>query len=302
MQQSIEEWYFDKNSPGKREISDQLGNKITLSKDKPIRVHAKSEESGGRVSGLAKDCYNVLGKNTLAMPEKSAADSLLSELVRSSELYLVNNNLLGEYSYLDLIDKGFKKYNLKSKIDIRIDILHGDQGYIAQLPFKEQHMAFEKCSDLKTNFNNFFFSISKAVRDRHIGLDKVSDVLSSVLPKYTSLWSRITFTTLNEEPLSGGRTRPEGTPLIFECENNSRPAIIELDFRPSGTDPLKSKVYIDAKELSEKEIADLIEALNELTKYNLYEVLQLFNIDSIDNLTSQGLQRLEPIAINYNIL
>ncbi len=301
MQQVIENWYFNKNSDNECEFTDQLGHKIILNKDKSIRIHAKSEESGGRVAGLNHDCYNIFGKNTLAMPEKSAADSLFSELTRSSELYLKENNFLGDYSYLNLIDQGFKKYDLKSKIDIRIDILHGDQGYIAQLPFKKQHEAFAECSDLKTNFNNFFFSISKAVRDGHIGLDKVKDILSMALPNYRSLWSRIRFTTLNEEPLSGGRTRPEGTPLIFGDENNLGPAIIELDFRPSGTDPLKSKVYIDAEKLSKEETTNLTEALSELPKYNLYDVLQLFGIHSIDDLTSQGLQRLKTIAINYNV-
>jgi len=37
--------------------------------------------------------------------------------------------------------------------------------------------------------------------------------------------------------------RPEGVPCVFKNKDGKVAFVIELDFRPSGTDPLKSKTY-----------------------------------------------------------
>jgi hypothetical protein len=282
MQQLVEKWYFNNSGEKNLEFKDQTGNLVQLDRSRKIRVHSKQEESGGRVAGMSKDCYSILGNKTLAMPEKSAPDSLISELVLSSTIYLKNNRKLsGEYLLTEMMDRVFSQYKLQSKIDSRIDILHGDQGSIALLPYDDQQKALEKAGEFKTNFNNFFFSLGKAVRDGELSTKQVGEIMKKVMPAFKSTWDCIDSMTLCEEPLSGGRTRPEGVPLTFKAKDGIKPLVTELDFRPSGTDPLKSKVYIDAEELSSKDRELIEEEFSNLTGYNLYPVLEHFAVETI---------------------
>jgi len=255
---------------------DQLGREITISRDKRVRIHSKQEESGGRVAGMNRPSFNLLGQSTLAMPEKSAADSLLSELAYSSKLFLHDKE---NYSFLKSNDRAFKKFGLRSKIDTRLDILHGDQGAIAKMSFKDKEAALSGALLNKTNFNNFFFSVANAVKQKNITRDKAVEILTSVLPKYADTWYCLDDITLAEEELSGTRTRPEGAPLIFKSKDGKVPLVTEFDFRPSGTDPLKSKIYYDAETAPDKN--DIKEYFEALTKYNLYDVLNYYSIEPV---------------------
>ena len=255
---------------------DQFEREIAIDRSKRIRIHSKQEERGGRVAGMNKPSYNLLGQSTLAMPEKSAADSLLSELIHSSRLFLENPE---NYSLLKFNDYAFKKFGLRSKIDVRLDILHGDQGVIAKMPFEDKKKALADALLNKNNFNNFFFSVASAVKYNNITKEKAIEIFTAVMPKYIDTWQALDEITLAEEKLSGGRTRPEGAPLVFKGKDNKIPMVTEFDFRPSGTDALKSKIYYDAKVAPDKKsIEDYFTAL---TGYNLYDVLRYYGIESV---------------------
>jgi hypothetical protein len=282
MQQLVEKWYFDQPELKEFEFQDQLGNKVQIDRTRAVRVHCKEEESGGRVAGMNNDCFSILGNKTLAMPEKSDPDSVFSELTLSSVLYLkTDTQMNGEYRLLGMMDRVFDLYHLKSKVDSRIDIMHGDQGSIALLPYADQQRALESAGDLKSNFNNFFFSLGQAVREGQISLEKVTEVLMKVVPSMAETWKCLNFITLCDEPLSAGRTRPEGVPMVFEAKDGRTPMVTELDFRPSGTDPLKSKIYIDAEQLSRVDRELIEEEFSNLTGYDLYSVLDYYKIKSI---------------------
>lgn len=282
LQQKIESWLFNKPEESELCIEDQLGRKVVVKRGgKGIRILSKEEESGGRVAGLVKPCMNVLGQRTLAMPEKSAGDSLFSELYRSSVFFLKTKDLGGEYLISNSIKRTFEKYGLEAKIDYRIDILHGDQGLIAQKPVEEQKVLKERAEAEKNNFNNFFFSLGSAVRQGTIKLERVGEILEFVIPQWVHTWKCTNFITLTEEPLSEGRKRPEGVPITFKEKDGCRPLVLELDFRPSATDALKSKVYIDAKSLPPKIIREIERMFGELKSFNLYEVLEKYEIESI---------------------
>ncbi len=307
----VEEWYF--NRPGEAEFTffDNLGREITLNRNKQIRIHSAEEESGGRVGGLNAPSYNVLGDKVLAMPEKSAADSLFSEVLFSSKEFLAAVKIMpadseingpnvlakaveGNYSFLNFLDRSFRKYQLKSKIDVRIDIIHGNQGEIAALEYSEQQKALAQSEAIKNNFNNFFFSMAKAVRDRSIPLAQAIKMLTEVLPEYADTWKCLSAMTLTEEPLAGGKTMPEGVPMEFKPTEGKIPLVTGMSFRPSGTDPLKSKVYLDSEELSAPQRERFAKAFDELQNYNLYEVLRKYNVSPIiakpDNFEQLGLK------------
>lgn len=282
IQQTVESWYYTQKDKEKISFEDQLGLPVEIDRSRKLRIHCKEEESGGRVAGTSRDCRSILGDIILAMPEKSDPDSVLSELVLSSTLFLENRNAMtGNYRYLEMLRSAFEKYQLISKVDVRLDIMHGDQGSIAMMPYKQQQEALEMASEAKANFNNFFFSIGKAVRDEKMTIEEVSEIMTRVLPDFKSTWRCIDSITLSEEPLAGGRTRPEGVPMTFKKIGDNIPLITEFDFRPSGTDPLKSKIYIDAENLKASDRKLIEDQFNNLTKYDLFAILDEFKIISI---------------------
>ncbi len=283
LQRQVEDWYFNRPNEFTFTFKDQLGRDITISRDRKIRTHSKEEESGGRVAGMNRPSVNVLGQKVIAMPEKSAADSLLSQLTFASKLYLDNKGMSGDYFFLNFMDSAFKRYNLQSKVDVRVDLEHGNQGAIAQLPYEQQQLELARAGAIKTNFNNFFFSLAKAVRDNKISIQRAQEILISMLPFYKDTWMGLAEMTLTEEPLAGGKTRPEGVPMIFKAKPGMpAPMVTEFDFRPSGTDPLKSKVYMDAVEITSEQVKRVESDFTALTRYDLYEVLEHYKIPSID--------------------
>ncbi len=282
VQQTVENWYYNQVNKDKFSFEDQLGNAVEINRNRKLRIHCKEEESGGRVAGTSRDCRSILGDITLAMPEKSDPDSVLSELVLSSTLFLENENTMaGKYRYLEMLRSVFEKYRLVSRVDVRLDIMHGDQGAIAMMPYQQQQQSLKESSDVKTNFNNFFFSIGKAVKDGEIAIEKVGEIMTRILPDLIDTWKCIESITLSEEPLAGGRTRPEGVPITFKKILDYVPMVTELDFRPSGTDPLKSKIYIDAEKLSPNDKKLIENKFNDLANYDLFAILDEFGVKSI---------------------
>lgn len=278
MQKKVEDWYFDTNMP-KLLLVDSLGNEVLLDRKKPIRIHCKEEESGGRVAGMNNTCYNLLGEKVMSMPEKSVADSLISELIYSSKLYLDKSP---DYIIASFINNRFKKYGLVSKVDFRLDIIHGTpQGVIAQMGYEEQQAEMKKAKAIKTNFNNFFFSVAKAFSDGVLNKQKTADILSEVMPSYKDLWNCIDNMVMTEELLAQGKKRPEGALMVFKKNGDLVSLVNELDFRPSGTDPLKSKVYGHASTITPAQLNQIKKDFEELAEHNLYKILEKYKVKSV---------------------
>ncbi len=278
MQKKVEDWYFGTNKPALL-LTDSLGNEIFLDRKKPIRIHCKEEESGGRVTGMNNVCYNLLGEKVMSMPEKSAADSLISELIYSSKLYLDKSP---DYIIANFIDNRFKKYGLVSKVDFRLDIIHGTpQGVIAQMGYEKQQLEMKKAKKIKANFNNFFFSVAKAFSDGVMDKKKASDILSEIMPTYADLWNCIDNMVMTEELLAQGKKRPEGALMTFKQNGDTIPLVNELDFRPSGTDPLKSKVYGHAATITPAQFNQIKKDFEELAERDLYGILEKNKLKSV---------------------
>ena len=287
LKSKIEEWYFNTDKP-ELVLIDSLGNKIEINRIKRVRIHCAQEESGGRVAGMNKACQNILGEKVMIMPEKSAADSLISELICSSKLYLENSS---DYIIANFLDNRFKKYNLVSKIDFRLDIIHGTpQGVIAQMDYENQQIEMKKASAIKANFNNFFFSLAKAVDNEQITKRKATEILTEIMSMYENTWCCLDKIMLTEESLAKGKKRPEGVIMTFEQKDNLIPVVTELDFRPSGTDPLKSKVYGDASAITPVQLGQIKNDFEELAQRDLYEILEKYNLRPViekENLISK---------------
>ena len=278
IQRKVEDWYFHSDKP-KLIFEDQLGNKIAIDRKRQLRVHCKEEESGGRVAGMNKVCGNILGEKVMAMPEKSATDSLISELIYSSKLYLRNSQ---NYIIVNSLDDFFKKYKLFSKVDFRLDISHGlPQGVIAQMEHNKQQAEMKKADAIKTNFNNFFFSIAKAVEEKQLTKEKACGIFSEIMPLYKGTWKCLDKIMLAEELLAKGKKRPEGVIIEFKKINNCVPIVNELDFRPSGTDPLKSKIYGDASSIDPPKIEKIKNDFERLACQDLYKILKNHKIKPV---------------------
>jgi len=274
----VEEWYFNTDKP-ELILTDLLGNKVKMDRTKPVRIHCAEEESGGRVAGMNKICHSLLGEKVILMPEKSAADSLISELISSSKLYLENSS---DYIIVNFLDDSFKKYNLVSKIDFRLDITHGTpQGVIAQMDYKEQQIEMEKAGVIKANFNNFFFSLARAVGDKKITKQKAAEILTEIMPAHKDTWCCLDKIILTEELLAKGKKRPEGVMMTFEQKDGCSTVITEFDFRPSGTDSLKSKVYGDASAITPAQLSQIKNDFEELAQGDLYKTLEKHNLESV---------------------
>ncbi|MDD3089527.1 MAG: PHP domain-containing protein, partial [Candidatus Omnitrophica bacterium] len=284
MQRVVEKWLFDTNDP-ELKFRDQLGREIVLRREegRDIRIHSKAEESGGRVAGTSRPCINILGQRVLAMPEKSAADATLSMLVLASKEYLANSGMSGNYLIMNFLKDRFETYGLKSKIDARLDLVHGEQGKIALLPYEQQRREMAIAGMKKEIFNNLFFSIGRAVRDGKMAKEQVIEVLKRLFPEYAQTWECISELTLTEEEIVGG-TRPEGAPFVFAEQGNKNPEFTELDFRPSGTDPLKSKLYIHAERLTPEQKLALRRKFEDMLDYDLSPVLGMFGIEAVSAL------------------
>ncbi len=286
MQRLIEDWWFNRPDEYDFAFIDQLGRKIEINRDRQIRIHSKEEESGGRVGGTSEPCVKILGQRVLAMPEKSSADATLSVLTFASKEYLTNSKnkkyeLSNNYLVMNFLKNRFKKYGLKSKIDIRLDLVHGQQGAIALMPYEKQQEAMKEALAKKENFNNFAFSLGKAVRDGKIDIEKAREVLIRALPDYAETWKCLDDITITEEKVVGGEMRPEGVPMIFKLKKGKVPLFTEVDFRPSGTDPLKSKIYIDAEKLSPEKRKEIESFFNKIIDYDFYNVLDEFGIKPV---------------------
>jgi len=271
----IQNWWFN-STEETLQITPQLGATVILerSKIKELRLLSKEEESGGRASGFPSPVMNILGQQMLSLPEKAVGDALLAHLADMACRF----NGSKEMRLPNIIENAFEKYNLVSRIDYRLDILHGDQGVIAQVGPVEAANLKGQAGAQKSNFNNFFFSIAKAIKDKKMTLDTAKEILIKVYPKWKDTWLCADEMLFVEEELTPGVFRPEGVMMSFSAKDGLKPMVTKFKFRPSGTDPLKSKVYIDAEVLGTEQIRNIESVFNDLKTIDLYSVLDSNNI------------------------
>ena len=86
---------------------------------------------------------------------------------------------------------------------------------------------------------------------------------------------------MTEELLAQGKKRPEGALIIFKKNGKLVSLINELDFRPSGTDPLKSKVYGHASAITPTELNQINKDFEKLAERDLYDILERNKINSV---------------------
>ncbi|MBI5701283.1 hypothetical protein HZC34_05525 [Candidatus Saganbacteria bacterium] len=270
----IQDWWFNRPNEETLSIQPQLGDPIVLDRSLMLRVLSKEEESGGRTSGFANALINILGDKALSMPEKAVGDALYAHLADMAKRYLDGQ----EMRLPNVVASGYDKYHIVSRIDDRFDILHGDQGRIAQVGPDEAARLKSHAGAEKSNFNNFFFSIASAVRSGKLSLERAKEILTFILPEWKSTWHCLDQVIYVEETLDAGNTRSEGVLMAFSSKGDIEPLVTFLKFRPSGTDPLKSKVYLDAKTLSPENRTAIEKAFETIKRKDLYSVLDRFGV------------------------
>ncbi|MFC1495881.1 hypothetical protein ACFL52_00515 [Candidatus Margulisiibacteriota bacterium] len=291
----IQDWWFNRPEEPTLTIKPQLGDPITLNRDKPLRVLSKEEESGGRTAGQAAALTNILGERMLSLPEKAVGDALMAHLADMARRYLEKQEL----RLPSIIDTAYTKYQLISKIDYRLDILHGDQGIIAQVGPEKAAKLKSQAGAEKANFNNFFFSLGIAEQTAKLSLDKIRGILKAVLPEWSDTWNCLDSIQYVEEELTATQTRPEGVVMSFNAKDGKTPLVTKFKFRPSGTDPLKSKVYIDAVVLRMEQIREIEDRNNHLKRLDLYGVLDHYGIEYAEAKPAEAGQiELRPVALN----
>jgi phosphomannomutase len=270
----IQDWWFNRPEEETLTVTPQLGEPVTLNRTNNIRVLSKEEESGGRTSGFPRPVMNILGDQTFSMPEKAVGDALLAHLS-----FMANRFLAGQTMEVpEIIRDAYDRYGLISRVDARMDVLHGDQGIIAQVPPAEGKLLKAKAAAEKANFNNFFFSLSAAIRGSALTLERAKEILKRILPEWADTWDCLDQIDFVEEELMPGVFRPEGAVFAFKAKDGKVPMVTKFKFRPSGTDPLKSKVYIDAQSASSAELRAIVDAFNLLKPKDLYAVLDYYGI------------------------
>lgn len=274
----IQEWWFNRPNEPTLSIKPQLGELLTLDRARMLRVLSKEEESGGRTAGFPAEITNILGGKILSLPEKATGDALMAHLADMAARY----NAGQEMELPKVIKAAFVKYGLVSRIDARLDILHGDQGVIAQVGPEEAINLKADAGAQKSNFNTFFFSIAKAVQGKKLTLDKAKAILSIVMPQWADTWHCLDSMLFVEEELTPGVFRSEGVPMTFSPRDGKTPMVTMFKFRPSGTDPLKSKVYIDAEVLGPEQIVAIKSVFDVLKTKDLYSVLDAYGIKYAD--------------------
>lgn len=272
----IQDWWFNQPEVAEYTVEPQIGERIVLNRNRALRVLSKEEESGGRTGGFSKPLVNILGEKSFSLPEKAVGDALFAHLYFIAKKF--NNN---ETTVIpEIISSAYEKYGLVSKIDYRFDILHGDQGIIAQVPVDEANKLKANASAQKDNFNNLFFSMANAIRDKKIDLEKAKEILTFVIPTWKDTWDCLSSIRYVTETVLGVEG-PEGVQMIFEKKDGKIPMVTQFKFRPSGTDPLKSKVYLDAEKLSTESIAEIKSVFDGIKEFDLYRVVEKFGITSV---------------------
>jgi len=273
----IQKWYFEETTD-EFTIPSQLGDAFTFNRSeidqRPFRVFSKKEESGGWTTGFGQPITNLLGTVSLSSPEKSAGDALLAHLTDMAGRFLDGR----EMDLPKVIESAYTQYGLASKVDIRYDVSHGSEGAISLLKGEAADKAKAQAGAQKKNFNGLFFSIGKAYSEGKIDLPKVVSILKKVLPEWSDTWDCLDSLTYVVEPLVVG-SRPEGVMMIFKPKDGKEPMVTRFKFRPSGTDPLKSKVYVDATAVTPDKKEEIGHAFDRIKQQDLYAVLDAFGIE-----------------------
>mgnify|MGYP001615773355 CR=1 FL=1 len=159
------------NSEADVVIEDVFGDKINLGKNP--RMIFGGEESGGMITGLEDFIESKEGRKAIAMREKSAGETSVIAAALAAYLF-ENKKLISEY--LEYI---FKENNIKSTQYVRDDIIY----YNESEPDPVKLMAEKTEGEIKRDkTDTFYLSITLALRDKKITIDKVGEVLKEIIP------------------------------------------------------------------------------------------------------------------------
>ena len=209
-----------KNNPNSSvKVDDVFGNSIDLG-IQPRLIFA-GEESGGMIMGAEDTVKSIMGREAIAMREKSATEAIIvaSSLIAQLE---EENKTLSQY-----LSEVFEKNNIISQFDTREDIAYYNESEPDIEKLKQSKIEGEK---LRTKNDLFFLSLAIASAKGKITLDDVIKVLNDA------------FNELDFSKLKAIKFVGDGTYLEFDDKY--------IEIRPSGTDA-KTKAYGGGKSLEE---------------------------------------------------
>jgi len=193
------------------EITDVTGKKVALGINP--RLLFAGEESGGEIFGPVEPIKSRMGRQALAMREKSAVEAIIISAAMTSMLRL-SGKYLSDY-LVDIMSVN----KIWSKFDVRIDVKY----YNENEPDIERLKKCKETGITKRTLNDMYFlSIAFALRDKKVSIDQVRCVLKES-------FGQLEFNNLENVYFVG-----DGTFLMFSD--------LALEIRPSGTDAI-NKAY-----------------------------------------------------------
>ncbi len=201
-----------KTAPNKEIILDDvLLNPINLGINP--RLLFAGEESGGMIMGGEELVKSKLGREAIAMREKSATEAII---VASA---LIARLQLKEISLSKYLTEIFEENKIIGRYDTRVDISYYNESEPDIDKLKIAKIEGEK---LRTKNDLFYLSMAIAVQAGKMTLENVKEVLND------------TFRSLNFDNLKSIKFVGDGTYLEFSDKY--------IEIRPSGTDA-KTKAY-----------------------------------------------------------
>ena len=199
-----------KNSPDNDVVVDDVfGNSINLGKNP--RLLFGGEESGGMIMGTEDLIKSLAGRSAVAMREKSATEAII---VASALVAKLEDKPLSSY-----LREIFEDNGIIGRYDTRVDIAY----YNESEPDIEKLKAAKTEGEGKRTQNDLFFlSMAIAVKEGHMTLSNVKEVLNDA------------FKSLIFDNLKSIKFVGDGTYLEFSDKF--------VEIRPSGTDA-KTKAY-----------------------------------------------------------
>lgn len=201
-----------KNSPDKEVVIDDVfGNAINLGVNP--RLLFAGEESGGMILGSEELIKSNMGREAIAMREKSATEAII---VASALISKLQKEQVSLSEYLAEI---FKENNITGRYDTRVDIAYYNESEPDINKLKEDKTKGEA---KRTKNDLFYLSMAMAVKEGKMTLDDVKYVLND------------SFKSLIFDNLVCIKFVGDGTYLEFTDKY--------IEIRPSGTDA-KTKAY-----------------------------------------------------------
>ena len=212
-----------KNNPNSSvKVDDVFGNTIDLGVQP--RLIFGGEESGGMIMGAEDTVKSLIGREAIAMREKSATEAIIvaSSLIAQLE---EDNTTLSQY-----LLEVFEQNNIESIFDTREDIAYYNES---EPDIEKLKIAKTEGEKQRTKNDLFFLSLAIAINKGVMTLDDAILVLNDA-------FSGLDFTNVKSIKFVGDGTYIEFTDKYIEI-------------RPSGTDA-KTKAYGGGKSL--KDISD----------------------------------------------